>query len=1375
MFNFTKLLHVLTLVLIASSVSLVSLGQTSVFINEIHYDNASTDTGEAIEIAGPAGTDLSGWTIVLYNGSSSSLSTYNTQNLSGTIADNANGFGFVTVNYPTNGIQNGGPDGVALVNNTGQVVQFLSYEGSFTAANGPASGMTSTDIGVSENSSTPAGQSLQLTGTGTTYEAFTWAPAAANTFGAANNGQSFGAPAVNLLINEFVANHTSSDSNEFIELLGSASTDFSAYTLLVIEGDGTGAGTIDRVLTVGTTDANGYWTTGFLNNNIENGSNTILLVENFTGAVGNDLDTDNDGTLDVTPWDKVVDGVGINDGGSSDQTYAEVTLSRGFDGVSFTVGGASRIPNGTNTGSASDWVRNDFDGEGLPAFPTAVADPGEGINTPGSENRAKAAGPQPVNVVINEIDVDNPSTDSQEFIELYDGGTGNTSLDGLVVVLFNGSNNTSYNAIDLAGLSTNADGYFVIGSASVPNVNLTAFTTNGLQNGADAVALYRGTASDFPSGTAVSTTNLIDAIVYDTNDADDAELLALLNAGQPQVNENKNSNAADVSLQRLPNGEGGARNTTTYDVSEPTPGAANGVVVNPPNPTLITIAEARAKAQGSLVTVEGVLTVADEFGGAAFIQDNTGGIAVFDDDVHGAGKFKIGDQLIITATLTSFNDQLQLGSIEPANITKVATPTITITPKAITLAELAQNEGQLVKIVDVTFPRPGDLLFGNSNYAVTDASGAGQVRIDVDVASLITKTQPQVCEVTGVIGSFRGTPQLLPRFEADLPCATDFVPGNGGTGTDSTLEVVTWNIEWFGNAGNGPSDDNLQKERAKAIIQQLNADIYAFQEIADEALMQTLANELPDYELVIQLNAVSRPPNVPGESQKVAFLYKKSTVNVLETRTLLSDIHPLYNGGDASQLSDYPNPDPTRFYASGRLPFMMIADVTIQGVTEKFHFVNIHARANSGRDAQGRYDMRKYDVEKLKSLLDSAYANVNLVLAGDYNDDVDETVANIPSNVSSYVTYANDNAPTPGDDQFYQILTKPLSLQGFRSFVFSDNMIDHISVSDELVDNFVPNSETVHYEVYSASYANTTSDHLPVSVVLKLNKVLPLTIATQCSDNPAQTRHWTITNPNASAIQANWLLGAQAGTLTLQPGDNAFTTQADSVNTLNITWTNEQGLAVSATQAASEMACVSVVSFTLYDAIRSKAIREIKDGDVINLYDLPSRYLTVQANLSDGTVRSVKFEAAGGRRAMTRIENYAPYTLFGDFYGHYWGRYFRPGTYTLEATPFTGMRGTGFQGTGLKISFEFIKKRDLKLSIRKIFPNPSYGPVFIKVTAPARAKLMIYNQRGQLVRSRNVKGTQVNYFNLHGCGHGLFTVKLVGEDGDTVFRRLLVR
>jgi uncharacterized protein len=159
--------------------------QTNVFVNELHYDNVGTDAGEAIEIAAPQGTDLTGWSVVLYNGNGGA--GYNTRELSGTVAASR-----VTVlNYPTDGIQNGSPDGLALVDAGGSVRQFLSYEGTFTAVGGPASGMSSTDIGVTETGTTPVGQSLQLTGDGDSADDFTWTGPREASFGALNAGQAF--------------------------------------------------------------------------------------------------------------------------------------------------------------------------------------------------------------------------------------------------------------------------------------------------------------------------------------------------------------------------------------------------------------------------------------------------------------------------------------------------------------------------------------------------------------------------------------------------------------------------------------------------------------------------------------------------------------------------------------------------------------------------------------------------------------------------------------------------------------------------------------------------------------------------------------------------------------------------------------------------------------------------------------------------------------------------------------------------------------------------------------------------------------------------------------------------------------------------------
>ena len=168
---------------------------SGVFVNEIHYDNDSTDAGERIEIVGPAGTDLTGWTLVRYNGSNGLVYTSPTADnaLGGTLSDQGGGFGTAVVSYPSNGLQNGSPDAIALVDPLGNVVQFLSYEGTLTAADGPALGMTSTDIGVSQSGTDPVDSALQLTGTGTSYEDFTWqATPGSNTFGALNAGQTFG-------------------------------------------------------------------------------------------------------------------------------------------------------------------------------------------------------------------------------------------------------------------------------------------------------------------------------------------------------------------------------------------------------------------------------------------------------------------------------------------------------------------------------------------------------------------------------------------------------------------------------------------------------------------------------------------------------------------------------------------------------------------------------------------------------------------------------------------------------------------------------------------------------------------------------------------------------------------------------------------------------------------------------------------------------------------------------------------------------------------------------------------------------------------------------------------------------------------------------
>jgi predicted extracellular nuclease len=292
------------------------------------------------------------------------------------------------------------------------------------------------------------------------------------------------------------------------------------------------------------------------------------------------------------------------------------------------------------------------------------------------------------NVIINELDSDQVSNDSAEFVELYDGGVGNTALDGLVVVFYNGgaANDPSYAAFDLDGFTTNAQGYFTIGNPGVTGVDLIfAPGANGfLQNGADAVALYAGNAADFPNGTPVTTTNLEDAVVYDNGQADDSGLLVLLNSGEPQVNEG----GTTTSIGRCPNGSGGKRNTSSYTARTPSPDGVNDCPVPPVNKTIMEIQGngTASPYDGVAVITTGIVTGRKTNG--FFLQDPAGdgdmntsdGIFVF---TSSNPTVAVGDAIQVTGTVSEFEDSDTsepdgIAPPDPKTATEIISPTIVI-------------------------------------------------------------------------------------------------------------------------------------------------------------------------------------------------------------------------------------------------------------------------------------------------------------------------------------------------------------------------------------------------------------------------------------------------------------------------------------------------------------------------------------------------------------------------------------------------------------------------------------------------------------------------------------------------------------------------
>lgn len=1013
---------------------------STVFINEFHYDNVGTDTGEFIEIAGPAGTNLAGWRIELYNGANGLR--YDNDALTGTIPSQQGGYGTVSISYPTDGIQNGAPDGIALINPSNTVVQFLCYEGTFTAQNETAIGQQCTNIPVSEATPPAIGQSLQLQGTGSTAGDFTWAGPIANTQNSPNTGQTFGAvDGAPTVLNTNPANGATGvpvDTNISITFSESVNATGSAFTIECPTGS-------PRAFTQSASPASVFT----LDPTLDLPFATICTVTVVATQI-----TDND----------------VND--PPDQMASNFVFS----------------------------------------FTTAAA-------------------PVANNIIFNELDSDTAGTDALEFIELYDGGVGNTSLTGLVVVFYNGSTDTSYRTIDLAGHSTNAAGYFVLGNAAVPGVDLT-FPNNTLQNGEDAVALFAASAASFPNGTAVTTANLRDALVYDTADPDDGGLLVLLNAGQPQVDESSGT-APDVdSIGRCPNGDGGARNTTTYLARTPTPKATNNC---PPPPVPAKINEVQGNGAVSPFAGLGVITsgiVTGRKSNGFFMQEPDATVDLDDATSEGIFVFTggappaaaaVGNLVTVTGTATEFFTLTQI-STTPTNVVlssmgnplpAAITLTTTILNPAGAFDQLERFEGMrmhadtLVSVaptnefgetftvlegvarpmrepgIEISLPVPPDPTSGlidcciprwdeNPERIMIDSDGLAGSTV-VSVTSNVT-----ISNVTGPLdfsfGDYKVLPETAPTTSANMSAVPVPTPVAG------EFTVAGYNIENF---------NNNATQRAKAALAIRDVlhlpDVIGTIEIFDLADLQALAAEIQSISgVAYTAHLVEADGTSEDADQDVGFLVKTSRVQV----DSVTQIELAGCNGTAATCNTFIDPDGNPALLNDRPPLVLRATVdagtlnprpVIVIVNHTRSFIDIELVTGDGPRVRAK---RKAQAEFLADLLQDLQTDnpgVPVMSIGDYNayqfndgyTDPVSVIKGTPTADEEMVVDASPDLVTPD----FINLTDSLPADQRYSFIFEG--------TPQAIDHHIINTVAASFlQRYHIARNNTDFPEVPASLFL---------------------------------------------------------------------------------------------------------------------------------------------------------------------------------------------------------------------------------------------------------------------------------------------------
>jgi hypothetical protein len=286
-----------------------------------------------------------------------------------------------------------------------------------------------------------------------------------------------------LRINEVRLEQPGKDTEEYIEIAGAPGESLAGLFVVVIGDDdfalpGQQNGVIEEVVPLsGAIPTSGFFVVaeskfsiGFANLvtdlNLEGADNvTFLLVRGFNGFEGQKLDTNDDGTLDITPWTEIVSSIAVLETSSPNGVASDYFYSTATVGPE----GSSAPAAAWRCASTEQWI-------------IGTLDPYAGVDSPGAANQLCA----PQGVIINEIRIDQVGTDNDEYFELK-GSPGESLADYTYIVIGDGTTAQASGVIEaivpLSSYSIGADGLISFAEATFTGGAGTADVILGVTGG----------------------------------------------------------------------------------------------------------------------------------------------------------------------------------------------------------------------------------------------------------------------------------------------------------------------------------------------------------------------------------------------------------------------------------------------------------------------------------------------------------------------------------------------------------------------------------------------------------------------------------------------------------------------------------------------------------------------------------------------------------------------------------------------------------------------------------------------------------------------------------------------------------------------------